>query len=121
VFVDTFPLGGGEWQVSLEDGSYPKWCRGGHELVYYDVSRNSMVAVDVELKLVFRASAPRVLFNLSPAQYSSMQTNPSVNYDVSADGENFVFMQSAGPAQPSATLSVRLNLPAEILALTETQ
>jgi hypothetical protein len=49
-----------------------------------------------------------------------MQTNPGVNYDVSADGEKFVFLQSSGGAEhPSATLSVRLNLPAQIRALTQ--
>ena len=121
IFVDTFPLGGGEWQVSLDGGAYPKWCRGGRELVYYDVSRNSIMDVEVQLKPVFHASAPRLLFNLSAAQYSPMQTNPSVNYDVSADGEKFAFLQSAGPAQPSATLTVTLNLPAELRALLNKQ
>ena len=121
IFVDTFPLGGGEWQVSLDGGAYPKWCKGGRELVYYDVTRNSMMDVDVELKPVFHASAPRVLFNLSAGQYSPMQTNPSVNYDVTPDGEKFVLLQSAGPAQPSATLSVRMNLPEEIRALMKKQ
>ena len=118
VFVDTFPLGGGEWQVSVDGGFNPKWCKGGRELVYYDVPRNRMMAVDVELKPTFHAGPPHALFNLSAAQFSPMQTNPYVNYDVSADGEKFIFLQSSGETeQVSATLSVRLNLPAQIRVL----
>ena len=117
VFVDTFPIGGGKWQVSLENGAYPRWSRAGRELVYYSAVQNDITSVDVELKPTFRAGPPRVLFSLSAAQFSPMQTNPAVNYDVSADGERFVFLQSGGGEQSSATLRVTLNLPAQIRAL----
>ncbi|MGH9727226.1 MAG: protein kinase domain-containing protein [Candidatus Acidiferrales bacterium] len=119
VFVDAFPPGGGEWQVSLEGGSYPKWCKGGRELVYYDLPHNQMMAVDVELKPTFHAGPPHVLFSLSSNEFSPMQTNPAVNYDVSADGQTFVFLQSSGAEHPSATLSVTLNLPSQIRGLTQ--
>lgn len=118
VFVDTFPMGGGEWQISVDGGALPKWCKGGRELVYYDSPQNRMMAVDVEPTPTFHAGPPRPLFNLSAAQFAPMQTNPAVNYDVSADGEKFAFLQSSGGAEhPSATLSVTLNLPAQVRAL----
>ena len=117
-FVDTFPIGGGEWQVSLDNAAYPRWSRGGRELVYYTVLQNSILSVDVELKPTFHAGPPHVLFSLSPAEFSPIQTNPSVNYDVSADGERFVFLQASnGGEQASATLSVKLNVVEQIRAL----
>jgi hypothetical protein len=77
-------------------------------------------SVDVELKPTFHAGPPRPLFNLSAAEFAAMQTNPALDYDVSADGEKFVFLQSSGVAEhPSATVSVRLNPPAQIRVLTQ--
>ena len=116
-FVDTFPIGGGEWQVSLDNAAYPRWSKGGREIVYYTVLQNAILSVDVELKPTFHAGPPHALFNLLPAQFSPLQTNPAVNYDVSADGEKFVFLQSAGTEQASATLSVTLNVTEQIRAL----
>lgn len=118
VFVDTFPIGGGEWQVSLENAAYPRWSKGGRELVYYESGQNAVMSVDVEWKPTFHAGPPHALFSLPASEFSPMQTNPAVNYDVSADGERFVFLQSsAGGAQASATLSVALNLPEQIRGL----
>ena len=118
VFVDTFPIGGGEWQVSLENGAYPRWSKGGRELVYYEAGQNIMMSVDVELKPTFHAGPPHELFTLAASEFSPMQTNPAVNFDVSADGERFVFLQvSNGAEQASATLSVTLNLPEQIREL----
>ena len=120
IFVDTFPTGGGEWQISVDGGALPRWSKGGREVVYYDSAQNRMMAVNVETKPTFHAGPPRPLFNLSTAEFAAMQTNPAVNYDVTADGEKFVFLQSSSGAEhPSATLSVRLNLPAQIRALTQ--
>jgi Tol biopolymer transport system component len=120
IFVDTFPIGEGEWQVSVDGGALPKWSKGGRELVYYDSPQNRMMAVDVETKPTFHAGPPRPLFNLSAAEFAAMQTNPGVNYDVSADGEKFVFLQSSGGAEhPTATLSVTLNAVEQIRALTQ--
>jgi eukaryotic-like serine/threonine-protein kinase len=117
-FVDTFPIGGGEWQVSLDNAAYPRWSRGGRELVYYTVLQNAILGVDVDLKPTFHAGPPHVLFNLLPAQFSPLQTNPAVNYDVSADGERFVFLQASnGGEQASATLSVTLNVVEQIRGL----
>jgi len=116
VFVNTFPDTGGQWQVSLNGGAYPKWCKAGRELIYYDYLQNRMMEADVDLKPSFHAAAPRVLFNLSAIQYSAMQTNPAVNYDVSADGEKFVFLQPAG-VSASPAIALTLNFPAEVRSL----
>jgi eukaryotic-like serine/threonine-protein kinase len=120
VFVDTFPIGGGEWQVSLDKGAYPRWSKGGRELVYYESGQNVMMGVDVGLKPTFHAGPPHALFKLSAEEFSPLQTNPSVNFDVSADGERFVFLQTAGEAgRPAEALNVTLNLVSQIRGLTQ--
>jgi eukaryotic-like serine/threonine-protein kinase len=121
VFASTFPdPTKGEWQISQERGAYPKWCKEGREIVFYDEQANRMMAADVSLKPSFRASSPRPLFTLSRAEFGAMQTNPASDYDASSDCQRFVFLQSSGGAnQPSAALSVTLNLPAQIRGLTQ--
>lgn len=119
VFASTFPdPTKGEWQISQEKGAYPKWCKDGRELVFYDERANRMLAADVSLKPSFHASSPHPLFNLSRAEFSAMQTNPAADYDASSDCQRFVFLQSSGGAnRPSAALSVTLNLPGQIRGL----
>ena len=36
VYVETFPRGGGKWQVSTDGGIMPVWARDGSELYYVD-------------------------------------------------------------------------------------
>ena len=118
LFVNTFPdPTQGQWQITVDHGIYPKWCKEGRELLYYDQPVNRMMAVDVDLKPSFHAGRPRVLFNLTAAQFSPMQTNPAVNYDVSSDCQRFVFMESSVPTQAAPQVAVTLGFPAEIRAL----
>ncbi len=81
VFVETFPLGGGKWQVSTEGGMNPVWSRDGRELFF--VSGETMMAADVETSGVFRAGAPHALFT---GPYD-LRTPPVRNYDVGPDGK----------------------------------
>src|SRR5262245_40895655 len=46
VFVETFPAGGGRWQVSSQGGANPVWSRDGREL--YFVSGETVMALDVD-------------------------------------------------------------------------
>ncbi len=64
-----------------------------------------------------RSALPRALFDISPLQYV-VATLPSVNDDVSPDGQKFVFIQASGENR-IPPLAVVLNSPAEIRRLTE--
>lgn len=116
VFVKAYPGAAGEWQVSVDNGSYPKWRRDGKEILYYDYERNRIMVVEVQTRPSFHADSPRVLFNLPPFQYI-MQTTPAVNFDVSPDGQKFAFVRLSGAVQ-APSVSVVMNFPAEIRALT---
>ena len=80
VFVETFPTGGGRWQVTTGGGEGPVWSRDGRELFLLDGER--VMAVDVDTRGVFRSGAPHELFS---GPYD-LRTPPVRNYDVGADG-----------------------------------
>jgi serine/threonine-protein kinase len=80
VFVETYPPGRGKWQVSQVGGLCPVWARDGREL--YFVAGDSLMAVDVDTKDVFRAGPSRKLFT---GPYA-LSIPPARNYDVGPDG-----------------------------------
>ena len=80
VIVETFPPGGGKWQISTDGGINPVWARDGRAL--YFVAGQSMMAVDVDTRGTFSPGAPRVLFT-GPYE---LRTVSQRNYDVGPDG-----------------------------------
>jgi serine/threonine-protein kinase len=46
VYVRPFPAGGGKWQISDGGGAWPRWTKGGRELVYRTNSGIMAVTVD---------------------------------------------------------------------------
>ncbi len=88
VYVETYPPGGGKWQISEGVGVLPRWSRDGREI--YFVSGDWMMAVDVSVSPVFRSGVPRRLF----AGPYDIRTPPIRNYDVGPDGR-FVVVKRA--------------------------
>jgi serine/threonine-protein kinase len=80
VFVETFPPGGGRWQVTTGGGTDPVWSHDGREMFLLDGDR--IMTVDVDTRGVFRSSAPRELFS---GPYD-VRRPPVRNYDVGSDG-----------------------------------
>jgi len=80
VFVETFPPGGGRWQVTTGGGVGPVWSRDGRELFLLDGER--VMAVDVDTSGVFRSGTPHELFS---GPYD-LRTPPVRNFDVGPDG-----------------------------------
>jgi len=80
VFVESFPPGGGRWQVSTEGGTGPAWSRDGRQLFF--ASGEAVMAVDVDARGVFRPGVPRALFS---GPYD-LRTPPVRNFDVGPDG-----------------------------------
>ena len=76
-------------------GTEPRWSRSGNELVYRNGEQ--MLAVSTTTEGDFRAGKPTLLFE------GSFQTRAgsTTNYDVSADGQEFVMIRSEeSPAPP---------------------
>ena len=86
VYVKPFPSGDGQWLVSA--GSRPKWNEDGTELFY--VSDDKLMVVDVSTSGVFSAGIPKALFSAEQVGADDLATN----YDVSADGQQFVVVQN---------------------------
>lgn len=80
VIVETFPPGGGKWQISSAGGTSPVWDRRGGTLFF--VAGQSLVAVTVDTKDGFRPGVPRVLFT-GPYE---IETPVRRNYDIGPDG-----------------------------------
>jgi Tol biopolymer transport system component/tRNA A-37 threonylcarbamoyl transferase component Bud32 len=81
VYVRPFPGPGGQWQVSTEGGTSPRWRADGKEL-YYLASDSKLMAVAVLAQgAAFTPGTPAALF-----QTRIPQSNNRPNYDVARDG-----------------------------------
>jgi Tol biopolymer transport system component/predicted Ser/Thr protein kinase len=100
VYVRPFPSGAGTWQVSTAGGGFPVWRRDGKELFFVSLD-SKLIAVSVEADAKFHAGAPVALFPVRTA-------GGSTNYDVSPDGQRFLFNSPASDvASPPLDLFVR--------------
>ncbi|MBK5255519.1 MAG: serine/threonine-protein kinase [Vicinamibacteria bacterium] len=97
VIVETFPPGGGKWQISVTGGITPVWARDGRTLFF--VTGQSLMAVDTDLRGVLQAGTPRLLFTGPYDLRMVIQRN----YDVGPDGR-FVMVKR----QPSASTLAEL-------------
>ncbi len=102
VYVQTFPLGGGKWQVSTGGGGQPHWRRDGKELYYIAADKKLMVAA-VKLDGTFEIGAVAPLFQTQV----SNANNPN-RYDAAADGQRFL-VNSSVESTKQAPFNVILN------------
>jgi Tol biopolymer transport system component len=98
VYVQSFPLGGGKFQVSTSGGGRARWRADGREL--YFTSGESLMAVKINTSPRFEASTPQALFSIP-------QSNART-FDVAADGNRFLVrtVASEGGETPSSTVIV---------------
>jgi Tol biopolymer transport system component len=89
IYVRPFPGPGGQWQLSTEGGSEPKWSADGREIYYID-SGNNLVTVPVDAGATFSAGLPEILF--TPPFFPVTQRE---RYVVSADGQRFLILSTA--------------------------
>ena len=86
VFVQPYPLTSAKWQISDQGGEKPLWSAKGDELFYRDGPR--LYAVAIETEPAFQPGRPRLLFEKPFADTPRLK-----DYDVSPDGERFVFIE----------------------------
>jgi eukaryotic-like serine/threonine-protein kinase len=70
----------GKWLISNSGGTYPRWRGDGKELFYVG-SDGKLMSVDISAKPIFKAGAPRPLFQLPPG---------FIFGDATADGTRFL-------------------------------
>jgi eukaryotic-like serine/threonine-protein kinase len=71
---------GGKWLISKGGGTNPRWRGDGNEL-FYVASDGKLMAVDISAKPIFKAGAPRPMFQLPPGFIGS---------EVTPDGNRFL-------------------------------
>jgi len=85
VYVQSYPPGGGKWQISTDGGAQPMWGATGRELFYK--SGNRMMVVAVEASEAFRAGTPRTLFEMPQPE---RDLGDPARYSVTPDGQRFL-------------------------------
>jgi serine/threonine-protein kinase len=75
---------GGKVQITSDTGAFPVWTKNG----LYFVTEKKVVVADVQTEPVFKVGPLRELFDMTFDRGSI----PLRNYDVSRDGQTFVFM-----------------------------
>ncbi len=100
VYVASVAGVAGKWQVSTRGGSDPCWSRDGRELFYLSPDQQLM-SVAVTGGESFEPGTPRPLFRV--------QVEPGFRrnvYDVSPDGQRFLFLVTAGEINTPMTVMV---------------
>ena len=83
VYVQTYPLSGGRWQISAGGGWAPLWRNDGKEL-FYQATDGRLMAVSITTGPKFESGQPTQLFK------SKFKNSGSYSYAVSADGQRFL-------------------------------
>ena len=102
VYMQPFPGPGGKRQISTEGGKEPLWAHHGQELFYREGDK--LMAVEITLE-PFTAGKPTMLFE---GRYLPM-IGFSPNYDITPDGQRFVFIKSSAEELAVTQLNVVLN------------
>ena len=100
VYVRPFPnVGARRWQISTDGGAFPVWTRGGKEIVYKDIQGRIMAAaVRADGGDELNVSKPELLFTFGERPGIGLDRE----FDVTSDGERFLFFVPAGGASHEA-------------------
>ncbi|HEY6343675.1 MAG TPA: hypothetical protein VIY49_19440 [Bryobacteraceae bacterium] len=104
VYVRPFPSGQGQWNISLNGGEQPHWRADGKELFFIAVD-GKMMAAEVKSSGKFEPGPPHTLFD---ANEPRPPNEPTLEYDVTADGKRFVINTALAGAN-AATLNLVAN------------
>lgn len=110
VYIQSFPIGNGKWQVSTAGGDQSQWSADGKELFYIGADRNLM-AVSIVGSTTLEIGRPEVLF-LTNTPLTGI-TDDRNNYVPAHDGRRFLVntLDETRSAQP---LTFVLNWAAEL-------
>ena len=87
--MQAFPGLGSKQVISTDGGREPVWSRDGTEL-FYRSDGDDLLIVDVDTGDELKAGTPR---NVLTARFAVGGGGRNQNYEVSPDGDRFVFVQ----------------------------
>jgi hypothetical protein len=99
IYIQSFPIGNGKWQVSTGGGDQPQWSADGKELFYMAADRNLM-AVSIKVGAALEIGRPEVLFQTNTPLTGI--TDDRNNYVPAHDGRRFMVstLEETANAQP---------------------
>jgi eukaryotic-like serine/threonine-protein kinase len=100
IYVTSFPVSTGKWQVSQMGGFEPRWAHDGRK-IYFLSLESTMMEADVKGDSAFETGAVRSLFPVPVGAQTSQWA-----YDVSSDGSRFLLVVPS--SRQSATSSLTL-------------
>jgi serine/threonine protein kinase len=98
VYVRPFPPSGGQWMVSTNGGSQPRWRADGNELFYLGPDRKIMAVEIKEDGPNFAAGSPRLLLETRAA---APVFPGASSYAVTRDGQRFLLITPIEESSPS--------------------
>jgi hypothetical protein len=102
IYVQSFPVGTGKFQISTGDGGRePRWRRDGKEL-FYIATDGKLMAVEVKTAPRFEAGVPKALFDSRILGGGGPAARALFRYDVAADGKRFLVAAASTATQGSA-------------------
>ena len=104
VYLTTFPTRTGTWQISSGGGGDARWRSDGREL-FYIAANGKLMSVAIGPPPTFTRGIPQPLFDTRIRLLWDMRNH----YDVSADGERFLFTVPIDDArlEPFTVVAVR--------------
>lgn len=102
--------GDGMWQVSPSLGGYSRWSADERRLYYIDIStaKRPLMEVEVEDATTFQMGPPRIVLEELGSRFLT-STAPVTNWDVSPDGNYFVFVEFERDEGAGSQIEVALN------------
>jgi Tol biopolymer transport system component len=112
IYLAEFPSGRSKRQVSTAGGVEPVWRPDGREL-FYLAPDGSLMAIRFGDETTRHASPPERLC-ASPVTGERGPGAGSGTYDVSADGQRFVFASASNSRAASGPITILANWPAKL-------
>ncbi|HJZ80376.1 MAG TPA: protein kinase, partial [Pyrinomonadaceae bacterium] len=99
VYVQSFPISGGKWQVSTTGGAQPQWRRDGKELFYLAPDRKIMSVEVNGPGSTFVPGIPKPLFDVRVITLFP-GAGGAIYYAATGDGQRFLVNTLAGDSTP---------------------
>jgi Tol biopolymer transport system component len=103
IYVAPFPEGSGRWQVSMGDGYEPRWRHDGKAIFYLD-GNSALYEAALSTSDGFQVGAVKELFKLG-----DLPQTAEWHYDVSPDGNRFLFVVAADNDPKSSPITLVTN------------
>lgn len=107
VYIRSFPGGAAETRVSVNGGAQIRWRKDGKELFF--VAGDTLMAVPISTQPNLSVGRPRALFSADRLRRDLGGAGGTSHfYDVSADGQRFVVVEKASPAEGGESVAIQV-------------